>query len=76
MKIIKEGKLPTPCKVVMEGTCTHCGCVVQEEHTVVFQKKMFVLEEKCPTYGCLEYIALIGRNPQMPSEYYNIPCGS
>ena len=76
MKIIKEGKLPIPSKVVMEGTCKHCGCVVQEEREDHLTKLRGVAKVKCPTYGCQEDILMFGMLPQMPSEYYNIPCGS
>lgn len=76
MKIIKEGKLPTQCKVVMEGTCKHCGCVIQEEREDHLTKLRGVAKVKCPTYGCPEDILMFGMLPQMPSEYYNTPYGS
>lgn len=76
MKIIKEGKLPAPCKVVMEGACRHCGCVVQEEMEDRLTKLRGVVKVKCPTYGCPEDILMFGILPQMPNEYYNTTSSS
>ena len=70
MKIIKQGKLPTPCKVVMEGTCTHCGCVVQEEYESRLIQLRGIAKVKCPTYGCTEDILMFGMLPPTPTEYF------
>lgn len=65
MKIIKEGKLPTPIKVLMEGTCNHCGCVVQEEYESNLLQAREVYKVKCPTYGCIEDILMFTILPKM-----------
>lgn len=70
MKIIKEGKLPTPCKLVMEGTCEHCGCVVQEEREDPLTKLRGVTKVKCPTYGCPGDILMFAMLPRIPTEYF------
>lgn len=70
MKIIKEGKLPEPCKVVKVGTCTHCGCIVQEEYENRLTQLSGVAVVKCPTYGCPEDILMFGMLPQKPTEYF------
>lgn len=70
MKIIKEGKLPAPSKVVVEGTCKHCGCVVQEEQESHLTNLRGAAKIKCPTHGCPEYILMFGMLPRMPTEYF------
>lgn len=70
MKIIKQGKLPTPHKVILEGTCKHCGCIVQEEREDRLTKLRGVAKVKCPTYGCPEDILMFGMLPQMSTEYF------
>ena len=71
MKIIKEGKLPTPTKVLMEGTCKHCGCIVQEEYESNLMQYRMIYTVKCPTHGCIEYISMF---PNFHKMLQSISC--
>ena len=71
MKIIKEGKLPTPTKVLMVGTCNHCGCIVQEEYESNLVQYRRIYTVKCPTHGCVEDILMF---PTLPKIRQSISC--
>ena len=70
MKIIKEGKLPTPTKVLMEGTCSHCGCIVQQEYESSLLEARGIYKVKCPTHGCKEYILMFTILPELKQKYF------
>lgn len=62
MKVIKEGKLPGFKKRTLRGTCTNCGCVVEEE----YEEKIIICAPVilCPTDGCCKPIFMFKKTPE------------
>ena len=57
MKVIKEGKLPDVKKRTLRGTCTNCGCVVEEDYEWLVN--MTIPTVMCPTSGCNKPIYML-----------------
>lgn len=69
MKVIKEGKLPEIKKRTLRGTCTNCGCVVEDDYyyclTPVSNQTI-----ACPTSWCYNPIYLLPKYPENIESNY------
>lgn len=68
MKVIKEGKLPEIKKRTLRGTCTNCGCVVEEEYA--FLLTMVIPTVVCPTSWCNKSIFMFQKHPEYLESNY------
>ena len=57
MKVVREGKLPGLKKHTLRGTCTNCGCIVEEDYEGLLS--IIVPTVMCPTNGCNRSIYML-----------------